>query len=105
MKNEKFFNRLKAEVGNNSDKCFQTIEQLQSYNAVIERDYQCVSKSVLKKAIRKTVELKGFMHDPNCIKELNALQGHYHKMMNNLNREICCYFQFDDYSNDSEFYL
>lgn len=105
MKKETLFNRLKVAAGNNSDKCFQTIEQLQSYNAVIERDYPCVSESALKKAIRKTVEAKGFMHNSNCIKELNALQGHYHKMMNNRDRELCYEFRFDDFSNDSEFYL
>lgn len=105
MENKQFFNSLKVEAENNSVKCFQTIEQLQSYDAVIEGRYPYVSEKVLKKAIRKIVELKGFMRNPNCIKELNALQGHYHKMMNAQDRELCFEFRVDDYGNDSEFYF
>lgn len=105
MKKTNLFNCLKAEPESNSDECLRTIRQLQSYNAVIESDYPIVSERLLKKAIRKTMELKGFMPHSRRIKELNALQGRYHKMMNNRDREICCYFQFDDYGNDSEFYL
>ncbi|GEM_PF-6476164 len=60
MENAKFFNQLKAEAGNNSVQCLQKVEQLQSRNAVIERNYPCVSKELLKKAIRNTMELKFF---------------------------------------------
>lgn len=105
MKNAKLFTYLKAEAGNYSAQCLQKVEQLQSRNAVIENEYPCVSEALLKKAIRDAMELKGFMPHSSCIKELNALQSHYHKMMNNRDREIGCYFQCDDFGNDSEFYL